>query len=257
MDRKKMSYLKTKGIVIKEVNTGEADKIITIFAKGYGKIAAAARGARRSKSTFVAGSQLLCYSDFVLFKGRDMFSVNSCDVIEPFYEIRNDIVKLTYSAHLVELISDVIQENQPSTRLLQLFLNSLHMLTKTEKSPELISRIFEIRLLSIMGYAPYVRACIVCGCEDDQSMNFSFKKCGIICSSEKCADEDRYAMEISPGTVRALRHIVHSSMSELFGFDLSPDVLEELGRISRRYLRDRLEKEYNKLDYLKVLGEIK
>jgi DNA repair protein RecO (recombination protein O) len=46
-------------------------------------------------------------------------------------------------------------------------------------------------------------------------------------------------------------------MSELFGFDLSPDVLEELSSISRRYLRDRLEKEYNKLDYLKVLGEIK
>lgn len=248
-----MSYVKTKGIVIKEVNIGEADKIITIFTTNYGKISASARGARRPKSKFVAGSQFLCYSDFVLFRGRDLYTVNSVEVIEPFYEIRNDIVKLTYAAHFVELISDVIQENQPSTRLLQLFLNSLYLLTKTEKSPELISRIFELRLLSIIGYAPYVRRCMECGCEDDTNMKFSFKKCGIICGSEKCSQDDAYAMEITPGTVKALRHIVHSGMNDLFCFDLSPLVLDELGKISRRYLRERLEKEYNKLDYLKTL----
>lgn len=246
-----MGYIRTNGVVIKEVNTGEADKIITILTKGQGKISAFAKSARRPKSSLIAGSQFLCYSDFVLFKGKDMFSINSSDVIESFYEIRNDIFKLTYSAHMVDIISDVIQENQPAGKVLQLFLNTLHMLAKTDKSPELLTRIFEIRLLSILGYAPYVSACINCSKEENEDLMFSFRRCGLICSA--CIPQDPYAVKILPGTAKALQHMVHSKMQNLFSFNLSQDVLNELARISKRYLKDRLERDYNKLDFLKSL----
>jgi len=248
-----MSYIKTKGIVIREVNTGEADKIITIFTRSQGKISAMAKGARRPKSKFVAGTQYLCYSDFVLFNGREKFSINSCDVIEPFYELRNDIVRLTYSAHIVDIVNDAIQENQPSSKVLQLFLNTLHMLTKTDKSPELVTRIYELRLLSILGYAPYVKGCMICGCEELDRVLFSFRKCGFICSKDNCLTNDQYALNIQPGTARAFNHIIYAKMKDLFSFNLSGEVLEELGKISRRYLRDRLERDYIKLDFLKTL----
>jgi len=248
-----MSYLRTKGIVIKEVNTGEADKIITIFSKSQGKIFAHAKGARRPRSKLVASTQLLCYSDFMLFKGRDMFSINSCEVIEPFYEIRNDIIKLTYSAHMIDIISDVIQENQPSSRVLQLLLNTLYMLAKTDRKPELLAKIFEIRLMAILGYTPFVKGCMVCGKDELDKTFFSFKNCGLICSSKDCLSTDPYAMRIAPGTVKALCHIIYSKMDQLFNFSVSEEVLSELAYISRRYLRERLEKDYTKLDFLKEL----
>jgi DNA repair protein RecO (recombination protein O) len=249
-----MGYLNTRGIVIKEVNIGEADKIITVFSQTHGKISASAKGARRPKSRLIAGTQFLCYSDFVFYKGRELFLTNSCEVIEPFYEIRNDIEKLTYAAHMVELINDVIQENQPSRRVLQLFLNSLYMLAKTERNPELISRIFELRLLSITGYAPYVRGCVICGREElGDNVFFSFAKCGFICNDKKCKAMDPYAQKLSPGASKALCYIVFSNKESLFNFDVSREVLDELGKISRRYLRDRLEKDYSKLDFLKAL----
>ena len=248
-----MSYLRTKGIVIKEINTGEADKIITIFSRSQGKISAHAKGARRPRSKLVACTQLLCYGDFVLFKGRNMFSINSCEVIEPFYEIRNDIIKLTYSAHLIDIINDVVQENQPSSRVLQLLLNTLYMLAKTDRKPELLAKIFEIRLMAILGYAPFVRGCMVCGRDKVDKNFFSFKNCGIICSAEDCVSTDPYSISITPGTVKALCHIVHSRMEQLFNFNVSEEVLSELTYISRRYLRERLEKDYTKLDFLKGL----
>ena len=251
-----MSFLKTKGIIIKEFNTGEADKIVTIFTKSNGKISASARGARRPRSKLVAGTQFLCYSDFVLFKGRDMYSINSCEVIEPFYEIRNDIVRLTYSAHIVDIINDIVQENQPSSRALQLFLNTLHMLAKTNKNPELVTRIFELRLLSILGYAPFVKGCISCGKTDTANLVFSFKKCGFICNEPGCRQKDNSVIRILPGTAKAMRHIVHSRMDELFSFDVSQEVLGELGTIMRRYLRERLERDYTKLDFLKSLNNV-
>lgn len=246
-----MSYLKTKGIVIREVSTGEADKIITIFSKSNGRISAAARGARRPKSAFSAGTQLLSYCDYVLYSGREMYSINSSDVIESFYDIRNDVVRLTYAAHFIDIITDTIKENQPAPKVLQLLLNSLHMLAKTDKSPELIARIFEIRLLSIVGYAPYVNSCIICGSEELESCSFSFQKCGFICNRESCIANDRFAMQITSGTAKAIQYIVYTKIDHLFSFNLSQQVLDELGRVARRYMRERLEKDYNKLDFLK------
>ncbi|RCX13843.1 DNA replication and repair protein RecO [Anaerobacterium chartisolvens] len=248
-----MGYIKTKGIIIKEINTGEADKILTIFSRNYGKISGSAKGARRPKNKLAAATQMLCYSDFVLFKGRDMYSINSCDIIEPFYEIRNDVVKLTYCAHFVDIINDAIQEGQPAPKALQLFLNSLHLLAKTEKPPELIARIFEMRLLSILGYAPYLKCCIECGNADlSREVFFSFKQCGVLC--QDCGRKEQSSINISQGTLRALRHIAHCGFNELFCFDLAPPLINEMGRICKRYLRERLEREYTKLDFLKSLN---
>ena len=244
-----MGYIKSGGIVLKEVNTGEADKVVTILTKAYGKISGYAKGARRTKSPLAAGTQFLCYSDFVMFKGKELYSISNCDIIEAFYEIRNDIVKLTYSAHIADIVNDVIQEEQPAGRVMQLFLNTLHMLAKTDKSPELIIRIFELRFLSILGYAPYVKGCIECGSNEPVNVSFNFSKCGIVC--QKCLPGGSNSIRISAGTARTLYHIIHAPIKELFSFNVSSDVLDELGKISKRYLKDRLEKDYTKLDFLK------
>lgn len=232
-----MSYIKSKGIVIKEVNTGEADKIITIFSKSSGKLTGFAKSAKRPRGKLSAGTQFLCYSDFVLCKSKEMFNVYSSDVIEPFYEIRNDVIKLTYAAHYVDIINDVVQENQPASRVLQLFLNVLHFLSKTSKDVELLTCIFELRTLSIIGYAPYDRSCIMCSREDDSDYFFSFKRCGILCS--RCMMKEEACLRLLPGTLKALRHIIHTPLDSLFNFSVSPEVLRELRKISSRYLRDR------------------
>lgn len=247
-----MSYIKTKGVILKEINVGEADKIVTIFSRNRGKISGSAKGARRQKSRLIAGSQLFCYSEFVLFKGKDMYSITSCDVIEPFYEIRKDLVKLTYAAHINEIILDIVQEELPSTKVLQLFLNSLYMLSKTEKAPEHIARVFEMRLMALLGYAPYVRGCQKCGSDDFKDLSFSFKSCGFLCRN--CKEDDRYAMNLSEGCARAINYIMYSNMKTVFNFDVSKSVLLELEKLSKRYLKDRLDREYNKLNFLKMLN---
>jgi len=246
-----MSYIKTKGVILKEINVGEADKIVTIFSNSKGKITGSVKGARRPKSRFIAGSQLFCYSEFVLFKGKNMYSINSCDVIEPFYEIRNDLIKLTYAAHINEIVIDVVQEELPSNRVLQLFLNSLYMLAKSNKSPELIARVFELRLMAVLGYAPSVFNCIRCGKEDFEGFSFSFRQCGFLCKD--CLEDDRYSLRLSEGTARAINYIIYSDIKNVFNFEVSDQILSELKKVSRRYLRDRLEKDYNKLDFLNII----
>jgi len=248
-----MAYAITKAIVIKTVNIGEADKIITLLSADLGKIQVSARGARRPRSNLVAGSQFLSYCEYVLYKGRDMYVLNSCNTIESFYNIRNDVVKLTYASHMVELLNDVTQENMQCVDILRLFLNALHCLANTDKPPELVTRVFELRLLALSGYAPQVHVCADCGKGIDlfDTFTFDFEKCGFVCP--ECANGVKSEMQLSKGAARAIFYIVHSPEKTLFNFELAPNVLSQLAAFNERYIKDRLEKEYNKLSFLKKL----
>lgn len=245
-----MKIVKIQGIIIKEVNTGEADKIVTIFTKKLGKIQAVARGARRPNSRLIAGSQLLCYSDFVLQKGKEMYEMKSCEVIESFYNIRYYLDKLTYASHMVDLVTEVSEENLSYPKVLQLFLNTLYVLSTKDKNPELLIRIFEIRLMSIVGFEPQVIECLGCKKVDTQ-IYFSAKMGGIICS--ECRNLDKSAIKISESTLNTIRFIIYCEMNKLFSFDVGDNVLDELKKVSQEFYKVNINKHFQKLEFLKTL----
>ncbi len=250
-----MSYIKTKGIVIKSVISGDDDKIITILTSDLGKIQCFIKGAKKPKSRYNATIQFLCFSNFVLFKGKDMYLLNTSDIIESFYEYRNDIVKLTYASYFSDIINDVVYEGQQSHDILRLFLNTLYILEKSDRSPSLISRIFELRLLSVIGFAPFVSGCILCSKTSFlKKIFFSFSKCGFICL-ECSLTSNKDCVELSFGAAKTINHIILSDMNYLFKIDLSDRVLYELEKISIRYLEERLEKKYfQKINYLQKIA---
>lgn len=246
-----MSYVNYKGLVIKEINTGEADKIITVLTAEEGKISIAAKNARRAKSSLGAGSQLFAYSDYMLFKGKELYNMSSCQVIEPNYEIRNDIEKLIYCSHILELILDNVQEGEPSEEILQLLLNTLYVISKTNRPLNLVTRVFELRLMSLLGYEPHVISCVNCGKAQDENMYFDFDSSGLVCKN--CLNPRSRSFLLLPGTVKALKYIMCISPQKLFNFSLSQESIKELGEISKRYIKEHIGKEYRKLDYLKQL----
>ncbi|EMS69414.1 DNA repair protein RecO [Ruminiclostridium cellobioparum] len=246
-----MGCVNYKGIVIKEVNTGEADKIVTVLTAEEGKISVAAKNARRTKNSLSSGTQLLCFSDYMLFKGKELYNMSCCEVIEPNYEIRNDIYKLTYSSHILDLIYDNVQEGEPSESILRLLLNTLYVIAKTERPLELVTRVFELRLMALLGYEPQVSGCINCNKTDDENMYFDLDNSGIVCG--ECVNPKGRVIPLLPGTVKALKYIMRINPQKLFSFSLSEQSIKELGIISRKYIKEHLGKEYNKLDYLKQL----
>ena len=113
---------------------GDYDKMLTMLTPGLGKISCVAKGARRQKSALLAGTQFLCFGEYMLFKGSETYTMNSCETIELFYNIRTDLDKLTYASHLTKIINDVTTENQNSYNTLKLFLNTLYMISETDKN---------------------------------------------------------------------------------------------------------------------------
>ena len=86
-----MELLKTTGVVIRQTKVKENDLIITIFTKDFGVIRAAAKGARGFKNQRAAGTSLFAYSEFVLLPGKDLYRVQSCDLIESFYSLTSNV----------------------------------------------------------------------------------------------------------------------------------------------------------------------
>ena len=106
-----MGSLKAKGIILQENNMGDFDKMVTLLTPA-GKIGCAAKGARRNNSALMAGTQYLCFGDYMLYKSAHSYRINSCETIEVFYNIRTDLDKLKYAAHITKIVNDVTDENQ-------------------------------------------------------------------------------------------------------------------------------------------------
>lgn len=236
-----MGTINTKGIVLMENNLGDYDKMITILTPGLGKIRCAAKGARRSKSLLMAGSQFLCFADYVVYKGNDTYNLNSCETIEFFYNIRTDLDKYKYATHITKIILDVTNENENCYRTLQLFLNTLYTISETDKNLDLVLAIFKLRLMCILGYKPNIEKCSNCGIDEDIKY-FSMQDSGLKCSS--CGKSDKSAIELSPATVDALKFIVMAPAKKIFSFNIPEDSIKELELVSKLYLNEKLEKEY-------------
>ena len=236
-----MANVKTNGIVIAENNLGDFDKMLTILTPGLGKISCVAKGARRPSSSLLAGTQVFCFGEYLMYKGTTTYHINSCETIEMFYNLRTDLDKLKYAMHILKIVQDVTGENQNCYNVLQLLLNTLYTIANSDKDLELVLGIFKLRLLCILGFAPRIEKCVNCG-EEEKTYQFSLKDNGFKCIS--CAKQDKSSISMSESTQNAIIYVITAPSKKLFSFNLKDEALEEFKLITKLYFNEKLEKEY-------------
>lgn len=217
-----MSSIKTHGIIIAESNLGDYDKMLTMLTPDLGKISCVSKGARRPQSLLLAGSQLLSFGEYILFKGTNTYHINSCEMIESFYNLRTDLDKLKYAIHIDKIIQDVTDENQNSYKILQLLLNTLYVISETDKDLNLVLSIFKLRLACILGFTPKIAKCVNCG-QEEKLYYFSIRDNGLKC--EACAKQDKSSIRISESTFLAIKYIIMSPAKKLYSFNLKEEAL--------------------------------
>jgi len=223
---------------------GDFDKMVTILTP-TGKIGCAAKGARRPKSLLMAGTQYLCFADFMLYRGTNSYRINSCDTIEIFYNIRTDLDKLQCAAQITKIINDVTYENQNTYKILQLLLNTIYLISETDKNLVFLSSVFKLRLMCLLGFAPQINECVNCKAKESLKY-FSMQNSGFKCSN--CGRVDKSCIEISDACVNAIKFIVLAPDKKIFSFNLSENVQKELNLVAKLYTNLKLEKEYIKLN---------
>lgn len=243
-----MASLKIKGIVIAENNMGDYDKMLTILTPNFGKISCVAKGARRSQSALLAGTQLFCFGEYLMYKGTNIYHINSCETIEIFYNLRTDLDKLKYAIHINKIIQDVTEENENCYKILQLFLNTLYTISETEQNKDFILSVFKLRLLCILGFTPRVLKCTSCK-EENNLTRFSIRDNGVKC--EACGRQDKSSIDMSESTKNAIKYTISSPAKKLYSFSLKDESLKEFELITKIYFNEKLEKEYRVEDLFK------
>jgi DNA repair protein recO len=236
-----MANIKLNGIVIAENNMGDYDKMLTMLTPNFGKISCVAKGARRQQSALLAGTQLFCFGEYLMYKGTNTYHINSCETIEIFYNLRTDLDKLKYAIHINKIIQDVTEENENCYKILQLFLNTLYTISETDKDKDFVLAVFKFRLLTILGFTPRVMKCTACKEEKDLT-KFSIKDNGVKCTA--CGKQDKSAIGMSESTKNAILYTISAPPKKIYSFSLKDESLKEFELISKIYFNEKLEKEY-------------
>ena len=216
---------------------GDYDKMLTMLTPGLGKISCVAKGARRPKSALLAGTQLFCFGEYLMYKGANTYNINSCETIEVFYNLRTDLDKLNTAIEITKIIRNVTDENENCYRILQLYLNTLYTLSETDKNLELVDSIFKLKILCLLGFAPRINECV--NCKNKENIKyFSIKDNGFKC--ENCGKLDKGAISVSESTISAIKYIVLAPPKKLYSFNLKDESLEELKMITKLYFEEKI-----------------
>jgi len=148
---------KTEGVILKSSNFSEADKILTIFTKHFGKVSVIAKGIRRITSR--KGGNLELFNQVRIFaaKGKNMDIVTEVEVINSFSNWRKNLEKVAVAYQLCELVDKLSAEEVENREVYELMLNYFSNLSSITNYQLLITN-FEVSLLQSLGFWPKGKA---------------------------------------------------------------------------------------------------
>ena len=126
------------GIVIRERSVGEQDKFIDLLTAEHGVLEVSVRGAKKITSRHGAASQLYAYGQYCLDSRRDRYSLNSAQVNRIFYDLRQDLTRLSLANYFSELIGFAVGAEHAKSDILRLLLNTLHYLEEGSRPVPLL-----------------------------------------------------------------------------------------------------------------------
>ncbi len=240
----------TKGIVLRETQTREADKILTVLTAEQGKLSVIARGARRKGSRIAAGSELLAFSELVLYEKRGWYLLDEASTIALFDGIRADVELLSLASYFAEMAEAVTTEDTPAGETLSLLLNALYALDTLKKPPEQVRAAFELKLMALSGYEPLVDECAVCGKTAPEEPMFDAQQ-GVVLCRACAAGETGGMLPLDPGALAAMRHVLRSERKRMLSFSLNGETRRRFSRACETFARVQLDRSFRTLDFYK------
>lgn len=145
-----MHSRKTEGIVLKRSNFGEADRILTIYTRHYGKIRAIAKGVRKITSRKAGALELFNHSRLVLARGRNLDVIAEIQALNSFRAWRKNLLSVGLAYYFCELVDKLTPDEQENQRVFSLLRDYLAQIGRLR--PSALVRSFEENLLAELGF---------------------------------------------------------------------------------------------------------
>lgn len=228
-----MPLLRTDGIVLRTWEFGEHDRLVALYTRDLGRLAAVARGARRIRSRFGAALELFTWGDVVGFEreGRALVRLDHFDIRRSFRALREDLLRLAHGARMLEAVSRLTAERDPQVACFALLLRGLRAL---ERHPALrVQLAFTLRLLDLLGHRPRLDRCGGCGGRvGTVGVVFDGAGGGVACVGCRPAG----ALAVSSQALGALRGLQAASWDARLAARIAPGTEQEADTLLERYV---------------------
>lgn len=208
-------------IVLGSFPIGEYDRRVILLTKDRGKITAFAKGARRQTSKMLATTDLFAFGEFMLYPGRNSYTLTDTKIQNYFEELRRDFRKAYYGMFFLELCDYYGRENNDEKELLKLLYQSLKALQLPSLPAQLVQYVFEIRALVIQGEFPGIPV----------------------------------KMLLQESTKYAINHIAVTPIEKLYTFNVSTEVLGEMKIVVESYRKKYIDRKMKSLEMINLLEE--
>jgi DNA repair protein RecO (recombination protein O) len=239
--------IKTDALVLLSRPLGEADRLITLLTWERGKIAAVARGARRTKSKLAAGVDLFTYGQYMLYQGRGLATITGQQVKEHFLYFREDAALYPFGLFLAELTGRAIGGEEPCRPICRLLLEGWRLLGE-ELDRELLCWAFELKLADLLGYRPNLDGCLLCG--SPETAWFNPAQGGLTCN--KCGGG---GIKVAPDTVALAGRLLEAPLRQVRLLRPFARQKEELTGLTGSFLKYHLD--IGELHSLRLFREMK
>jgi DNA repair protein RecO (recombination protein O) len=224
---------RTPAVVLKRMDLGEADRIVTLFSRDEGKIRAVAKGVRRTTSRSAGHLEPFTLTDVLFAVGRELDIISQADTLEAFRAVREDLELATHGYYLAEVVDLLTEDRQENRTVFEVLVQALRDLARAS-DPRLVLIVFHLRLLDALGYRPELRECVNCRAAIEPDTNsFSALLGGVVCPA--CGPAEPSARAIGTSALKLLRFL------QLTGGERSVNVPRHISREAEALLRDYAE----------------
>jgi DNA repair protein RecO (recombination protein O) len=235
-----------EGVVLSTIKLGEADRILTLFTRGNGKVRAVAKGIRKTKSRFGGRLEPFTRTDLLIYRGRTLDTITSADIIRSFGGIRGDYERFTRACAMVELVDKFTPERERASSVYKLLLSGLDAVASGRIDTAVPA--FTVKLLSISGYHPQLQVCAGCGTQAGLEA-FTASLGGAVCGL--CRQDDGDAVDVDLVHLDLMSKLLASD----FGHRADAAIITETSDALRSYAEYFLERPVRSLRFLAEAAE--
>ena len=215
-----MVLYKSKGIVLRSMRYGEADRILDLYTPERGLVSTIAKGIRRTKSRFGGRLEPLSCVDFLAYGGRTLDTITQAEVLRSFHGVREDLARLEVAGSMVATVRALAGGDEADRRLFNLLYHALDALETRAAGHEAMRSAFALKLSTLAGYAPQLDACLTCDLDLNEAdagiLYYAPDLGGALCKECRSENPAGDAFPVPPGTLAALRALMSRPLKEVF-----------------------------------------
>lgn len=246
---------RAEAIVLKAQDLGEADRILTLLTRHFGKVRVIAKGIRRPTSRMAGHSEPLTHGRFQLARGRELDVLTGAEALELHRSVREDLARIAAAWYVIELADRFTADRLPAAPIFDLVATTLRHLEAGHASA-LVCRWSDLHLLDRSGFRPELASCARCGTAPEEAMHaWSPADGGLVCT--RCVDGSVAGLPaLSVRALKSLRYLLASDFAAAARLRLDARLEAELERHLRSFMHHVLDREIRSAQLLDELARL-